>query len=329
MRPLLFVSLLAGLLLALACGGAEDDERAGDIIHRLFKAALTQDPGRLESFSGELPPDLVERADVPLYPDSDLIVSFREPVTVGDLDVEAEGGQEGTPEPVLYLILLDTGDSRQRVLRFYEKMLDQDPWQLMDSFSTEEVDTLSFSKVDDADISGAVSIAEGGGDERTTVFISLQDAGALSAEEPEFELGESLLLPKRFPADVPAYEGATITDTAFSRAPGNESFLLIFLTGDPQDQVIDFYRGVFEGNGWTVEEGDVFGLEGRVTFRDLSGDIQGEVAADRFSLDRDLTEVIVRVQVNPAREEPESGEETPEPSPTVPEETPATPARSS
>ncbi len=328
MRPLILVPLLAALLLAVACGGAEDSERAGDIIHRLFVAALTQDPGRLEGFSGKLPPDLTERMDVPLYPDADLIVSFREPVAVGDQDVEPEADQEGTPEPVLYLILLDTGDDRDRVFRVYEKLLDQDPWQLVDSYSTQEVDTLSFSKVDDADISGAVSIAHGGKDGRTTIFISLQDAGALSVEEPEFELGESLLVPRHFPADVPEYDGATVTDTAFSRAPANESFLLIFLTPDAQNQVIDFYREAFEDNGWTVEEGEVFGLEERITFRDSSGDIQGEVAADRFSLDRQLTEVTVRVQVNPAREEPEGGDGTPGSSPSLPQRTPATPGRS-
>lgn len=325
MRPLFALSLLTALLLATACGDGQSDDRTGDIVHRLFMAALTQDPGRMESFVGELPPDLIAKIDLPLYPGADLVVSIREPVPLGDLDVAGDDSEESEPEPVLYFVLLDTADSRDRVFQFYEETLDEDPWQLESSSSSVDVARLWFLNVEDSDISGQVAISHGGAEERTTILISLEDAGALSAGEQPFEPGDSLPVPKEFPPDVPPYDGAIITESAFFRAPQSESSLLIFLTLDSQGDVIGFYREEFEANGWNVEEGSVFGLEERITFSDDAGDLQGEVVADRFSLDRTYIEVTVRIQVNPARETEEDGDETPTSSPTPLDATPVSP----
>lgn len=309
MRPLFPLALLAGSLVILTAGcGHGDDGRSAGIIHRLLLAAGTEDSGALESFVGELPDGLP--VTPPLYRDADLIVSSRQPAPVGDLgagaDPDASGGS--VPQPTLYLIVLDTNDAREPVFAFYEEMLDVDPWQLESSFSTEQLDTLQFSNVEDIDIIGVVSIAHGGEDEGTSILISLQDAGAFLEEEPPFELGASLLVPKAFPRDVPLYRGSTVTDTAFFREPRSESFLLIFLTTDSQEDVIGFYREEFGQRGWKVTEGAGYGLEERIDFRDESSDIQGQVLADRFSPARSYTEVTIQVQVNPARDANEPGE---------------------
>ncbi len=298
MAPLLLLALVAG------CGG-EDEGRTAGIIHRLLAAAGADGSGALESFAGRLPDDLP--VTPPLYPGADLIVSSQQPASLADLGVVAAPDASGTdtPYPLLFFIVLDAADPREEVFAFYEEELDEDPWQLEASISGADLDTLQFVNVDDVDIAGAVSISGGGEDDRTSILISLQDAGSFRAEEPPFELGPSLALPKEFPEDVPLYRGATITDTAFFRSPGDESFLIIFLTRDSQSEVIDFFREEFEELGWVVTEGSAAGLTDRINFRGERGDIQGDVLADRFLEDRRFTEVSIRVQLNPAREPPD------------------------
>jgi len=306
-RSLTGLILVAAVLGAAACGGGASDDRTAGIIHRLLLAAGVDDAGSFESFVGALPDDLP--VDVPQYPGADLIVSSQQPAPLGGLDDPPADAGGNVPEPVLYFIVLDTDDERDKVLAFYEQELDADPWQLESSFSTAQLDTLQFVNVRDTDISGAVSIARGGDDDRTSILISLQDAGAFREEALEFELDESLPAPKEFPADVPLYENGTITGTAFFREPGSESFLIIFLTTDSQDAVIAFYREAFEERGWTVTDGEPFGLEERIDFNDDALDIQGELIADRFPQARDYTEVRLQVQLDPARAPPD--EETP------------------
>ncbi|MEX0786304.1 MAG: hypothetical protein WD939_06685 [Dehalococcoidia bacterium] len=307
MRIVLPVVLLSTLFVAAACSPGGDNDRMADIIHGLLLAAGTEGSESLESFVGELPPDLP--AEPPLYPEASLVVSSRQPAP---FDFEASPGADpaAAAQPVLYFIVLDTPDSRDDVFSFYESALDQDPWQVQGSFSTAELDTLQFFNVDDIDIAGAVSIAEEGGGDRTLVLISMQDAGAFLDEQPPFELKPSLPAPKEFPPDVPLYAGATVTGTAFFREPGSESFLLVFLTTDAQEDVIEFYREAFQGYGWTVQDTSSFGLEGQIDFRDASGDIQGDVLADRYPRSRDYTEVRIQVEVNPSRVP--AGEATPD-----------------
>ncbi len=253
------------------------------------------------------------------------MVSTRQPSAGAGSGLDA--GTPTAPRSVLYFIALDTSDPRADVASYYEEEVDKDPWQLEDAVSTKDLDVYRFSSVEDADITGAVVIARGQDDGRTSVFISLADAGAEIADEPPYEPGESLSLPKEFPEDVPVYEGATITSTAFFQAPGNQGFLLVLVTTDSQDDVIEFYRSEFEDLGWTVEDTGGANLASGIDFRDGGGDIQGSVTADRFAQDRDFTEVRIQVQTTPGREpSPGDGEddttpteeETPERSPTAP-----------
>ena len=293
------------LLLALAGCGGDDEGRTAGIIHRLLVAAGADGSGTLESFAGRLPDDLP--VTPPLYPGADLIVSSRQPASLADLGALPAPDASGTDSayPLLFFIVLDAADSREEVFAFYEEELDEDPWQLEASISGPDLDTLQFVNVDDVDIAGAVSISRGGEDDRTSILISLQDAGSFRTEELPFELGPSLALPKEYPQEVPHYPGATITDTAFFRSPGDESFLIIFLTSDSQSEVIDFFREEFEELGWAVTEGSAAGLTDRINFRGERGDIQGDVLANRFLEDRHFTEVSIRVQLNPAREPPD------------------------
>lgn len=310
MRNLLRLALVAASLAPFwaACStSSSDNEAIASLVHRLLLAAGTETSGDLESFIGRLPDGLPE--EPPRYPDAELIVSSRQPAPA----TGQTGATPGTPRPMLYFIVLDTPDGRADVYDYYERALDEDPWQLEAAFSSEQLDTLQFSDVADADITGAISIAPGGGDGRTSILISLQDAGAFVEEPPPFQLGESLAVPKEFPASLPVYEGATVTQTAFLREPGSQSFLLIFLTTDSQDNVLEFYRGAFQANGWSALAGTPFGLAERLDFQDEAGEIQGQLLADRFADDQQYTEVRLQVQLSPARPPGPTGEPTPEP----------------
>ncbi|MEX1253968.1 MAG: hypothetical protein WEE64_06475 [Dehalococcoidia bacterium] len=309
------LALLSGALLlaTVACDSA-DDERIAALIRGLLLAGRSADAGEMETFVGELPPDLP--VEPPLYPDAETVVSSQQPATTS---APTEDGTEAPAQGMLYFIVLDTEDKRAGVAEFYERELDEEPWQLEDTASTRNQDVFYFSDASDPDISGVVAVARGEDDERSSVFISLQDAGAEIVEEPPFELSETLALPKEFPEDIPVYDGSTVTSTAFHRAPGTESFLVIVLTTDAQDDVIDFYREAFEELGWTVEDTPAEGLATSIEFSDESGDIQGTVTADRFAQDNDYTEVTIQIQATPSLEPagdetstPEDGD-TPEP----------------
>lgn len=307
--PLLLVLATSLIVITTACGSSgSSDDRVASIIHRLLLAAGTTDTSQLESFTGELPPGLP--LEPPLYGGAEIIVSSRQPAPVGQ---GAPTPEAGAPQPILYFIVLDTADSRGDVFTFYEEALDAEPWQLDGTFSTADLDTIQFTDVKDPDLSGAVSIAGGGDDGNTSILISLQDAGAVLEDQPPFSAGESLPVPKDFPEDIPLYRGAINTSTAFFREPGNESFLLIFLTKDDQADAIEFYRGELEALGWTVEDSEPFATETRITFEDDAGDVFGSVLADVFARAEGYVEVRIQVAVNPDRAPGPSGSETPSP----------------
>ena len=297
MRSLFLLALLTGSLLLAACGAGDDggddgseDNAAAGIVHRLLLAGDVGSPGTLESFAGSLPPGL--RVAPPQYPNADLIVSNR---------------RRNEPAGVRYFIILDTGARRSPVFEFYEEALDASPWRLEAAASSAEVDTLEFSLVDDADINGVVEIARGQDDDRTSIFISLQDAGAV-LEAPPFQLGESLPLPAVFPPEVPLYEGAIITGTVYFPLPAADTFLLIFLTEANKDDVIAFYRRAFEELGWTVEDSPVSGPGESIDVRDEGRDLRGNVFADRFPDDRRFTEVRLELQLNRSPSPADGGE---------------------
>lgn len=294
MRSLFLLALLTGSLLLAACGdggdGGGEENAAAGIVHRLLLAGELGGPGPLESFAGSLPPGM--RVTPPQYPNADLIVSNR---------------RRNEPEGVRYFIILDTGARRSQVFEFYEEALGAPPWQLEASASSAELDTLEFSLVDDADINGVVEIVRGQDDDRTSILISLQDAGAVLAEPP-FELGESLPLPEAFPPDVPVYEGAIVTGTVYFASPAADTFLLIFLTEANQDDVIAFYRQAFEELGWTVEDSSGSGLGDSIDVRDEGLDLRGNVSADRFAGDRRFTEVRLELQLNRSQAPADGGE---------------------
>jgi hypothetical protein len=300
-RPALALVLVAALLALAgafaACGESSSDEETAGVVHRLLLAALAQDPESLESFPGDLPPDMP--ADVPVYPGGEVIVSARE---IRPPDDAIEEPAAGDPVVALYFILIGTRDESADVFAYYSEALDEDPWQIEQTVATSELQRIDFSLIADPDVGGTLDIARGRGDEATTIIISIQDSGAEQIGDAEYELPESLPVPAQWPPEVPIYEGATITSSAFVREPGRESILVTFLTEDSQDDVVAFYRSTFTKLGWLVEDVATDDLSDRFSFGDRGDEINGDLRADRFGRDRDYTEVAISIQQQPGRE---------------------------
>ena len=289
-RLLIFFLALAVLPVAAACAGGDgDNERVAGVVSRML--ALGQPAGAsVQHFAGRLPDDMP--VELPSYPGSTLMASLRQVVS----------------DDAVYFIVLDTADSPDEVLQYYEEAFSEDPWQVEATSSTEELTALQFSKVDDANISGGVAVNQSlEGDGRSSIFMSLEViSGAGEEEEEPFQLGASRPLPRDFPSDIPIYDGSTVIATAHVRSPGNQDFLITFLSQDPQDEVIEYYREEFEARGWSVVDEPSEGFASSISFQDsASPEISGTISADVFAEEGDYTQVDMQLRVSSGRAQPE------------------------
>ena len=282
--PLLFVAWLATGVLALAfagCGGGGDQTER--IVERLLTSGQEQDT-QVRTFVGEMPSEMPW--DVPRYPGSKILASF----------VLEQAGQS------TYFIMLDSDDAAADVLNFYEGAFDEDPWQVEGFISGREAMAIQFSKIDDANVSGGLSVdvlSKGG----SGVTLSVQRIEESGAQEDEpFELEASRPLPSTFPSEVPLYPGATVTDTTWLRSAGAVEFLVTLLTADAQDDVIEFYRGEFTDRGFTVvdEAGEGFAIV--LSFSEpATGELEGRLTTDVFQEDAAYTQVDIQLRVGSAQ----------------------------
>jgi hypothetical protein len=78
------------------------------------------------------------------------------------------------------------------------------------------------------------------------------DGGSLTvtgADGQKIQVGSGASLPDAWPADVPAYPGATITSSFAmpGTEPGRSAVNASFASTDPADKVIGFYKAQFSG----------------------------------------------------------------------------------
>jgi len=280
--PLVFLAWLAAAVLALAlagCGGGADGDQTARIVERLLTSGQDQNT-QVRTFVGEMPSEMPW--DVPRYPGSKVLASF----------VLEQAGQS------TYFIMLDSDDAADQVLQFYEGAFDEDPWQVEGFISGREAMAIQFSKIDDANVSGGLSVdglSEGGSGAVLSVQ-QIEESGA--QEEQPFELGASRPLPSTFPSEVPLYPGATVTDTTWLRSAGGVEFLVTLLTTDAQEDVVKFYRGEFADRGFTVADEAGEGSAVVLSFsQPATGGLEGRLTADVFQEDAAYTQVDVQLQV--------------------------------
>lgn len=197
--------------------------------------------------------------------------------------------------------MLDTRASREDVFAYYEKALDEKTWQLEASASVHDADRLDFSNASDPDISGIVQIVPGEDGGSTSIFISIQDAGARLAETatttPEHALPEPVPLLDRFPKEVPTPPDAVATSTAYQHAATTESFLLILETEDTRENIVAFYKDAFEKLDWAANTVTPVANEQRLDFSNTDSTLTGELIIQRSQDDPRLTEIDVRVRL--------------------------------
>jgi hypothetical protein len=248
--------------------------------------------GDIESFKKQTPPGWPK--DLPAYPGSTLVVSFL---------IRSDQGNS-------YFVIYQTGDNPDAVLKYFQDKLDKDPWQVEVAQSSTDFTGVRFSRPDNADVQGDLSVNHSDLDNRTTIYFSYQDLKPSSQAAPTpkpFKLPVSKDLPPGFPADVPIFAGkspSTVTGTYLQRGGGGTNYLVTFLTKEQQDDVIAYYKSEFGKKGWTVTDSKSksSGFELAIDFQDGPRQLlQGSIHADTFQDDASYTEVSLLLQVSSSR----------------------------
>ncbi|HLG10614.1 MAG TPA: hypothetical protein VI876_02540 [Dehalococcoidia bacterium] len=286
-------ALIVGILVYALAGGDSGSGGGGNaagIVDGIVGLKSNSNQ-RVESYKGRLHPDFP--ADFDLYGGSKAVVSF------------AVVSAEGTS----MISFLTTSASIDDVYEYFQKTLDEDPWQLEFGQLNDEGAVVQFSRPDNADVSGAVVLYYSELDDVTSIRIHYEDVSAAltpGTGASNFQVGQSRPLPPGFPSDIPVYEadaGTIVLDTGFQRGQGGQAFAVTFLTKDSQDDVIKFYTDEFGGRGWTTTDTSPGGTSFAVSvdFADKAQTVSGSVSADSFEDDSAYTKVELVVQVTSGR----------------------------
>lgn len=265
---------------ALSGGGADRAEANVASVINAFSQGQGSDTMR--RYEGELPPGLPE--DLPSYPGARVVSSL----------VQITG------EDATFLVVYDTGASRDDVASDLTHRFSADPWQIDQGQENRDGTLRQFSRIDDADVSGIFLVADSTGGDLTTIFVSVQAvSGAADAEIGGFEPVASKALPEGFPSELPHYPDAIVIETMFQKDSGANTFVASYIAQAKASSVLDQYRSELEDAGWTVGDGPApdDGSDGQaLTFEDESGEITGNVIAATFAEDEDYTRIDVQVR---------------------------------
>ncbi len=195
------------------------------------------------------------------------------------------------------------------VYNYYLDALDKDPWQVDVSRNSEDFTGIQFSRPDNADIQGSVTINHSDLDNSTSIFVIVADTsqGAIASPSGDYTPPSSRALPPDFPTDIPVYQGndqSVVTDTYFQRDPGTNSFLVTFVTKDADQDIVDYYKKEFSDRGWNVSDAPPTAGDFSLTIQFDDGntqDLQGTIRADALADDPSYTEVTLFLQVSATR----------------------------
>jgi hypothetical protein len=242
-RLLLMVGLLSLLAVASACGGGGEK-----------KVTLPGGDGEAKvTIGGELPKEFPD--DFPIFKGANL---------TGTVAAEQEG-KTG------YVATWEADASTQEVTDFYKGALDKDPWKTAGVFTSSEGTLISFTRADDENFGGAVTIS-GNGKTQVAVFVG-EGAGqapsgeATTEEQPtpekkatpeeeetptQAELPDEVALPDNYPSDVaPIPSGARVIEASSFTTGGQTTVAVSYLTKEDPESVGDFYGAEVPGNGWS------------------------------------------------------------------------------
>lgn len=279
-RRFLFLLLLGGLLLSACIGGNKSDEKAAAVVKQVLQVGQGTDAD-IDVYVNKLPPGMP--AGIPIYQGARIISSFR---------ILDETGES-------FFILAETKDDLTKMLAFYEEQMDKDPWQVQGATNADTVTALRFTNTNDVGLEGTIAAHKGKEKgEVNSIMVTVQRSGTGKEQRRElFTLGESKPLPRGFPQSVPIYANATVTSTTWLRRLGNIDFSVTYLTKDPQDKVIEFYKAQLPKGGWKVTGTTDDGADIILNFEDeKDAQLGGVISATVFDKDSSYTEISVRVR---------------------------------
>jgi len=283
-------AVVVGILVYVFAGGSSSGGggNAAGIVEGLLR--LNPDSNtQVDSYKGELPADLP--SDIPLYAGADPVVSFA---------IVTPGGTN-------FFVVLTTEDPADEVFSFFRTELDADPWQVEIGQTGSQVTGIQFTRPDNADVSGVITVHRSDLDDVTSILLTYEDLSAAltpGTGPTAALLGQSRPLPLNFPETVPIYgaDGETIVIDSYSqRGQGGQLFAVTFLTQDSQDDVIDYYKGEFAAQNWEVTDStntDATSFAVGIEFDDGEETLNGQLTADTYEEDASYTRVDLVVQVS-------------------------------
>jgi len=255
-RLLLMVGLLGLLAAASACGGGGEK-----------KVTLPGGDGEVQvTTGGELPKQFPD--DFPIFEGAKL---------TGTVTGEQEG-QSG------FFVTWETDASPDDVTDFYKEALDKDPWKTAGVFTTSDGAMITFTRADNENFGGGVTVASSDGKTQFVVFMGegagvAPSAEATTEEQPtprteatpkeeqpaaQAELPDEVALPNGYPSDVaPIPSGARVTDASSFTADSQTTVAVSYLTKEDPESIGDFYSAEVPGDGWSEtsrlsSDGEVF-----------------------------------------------------------------------
>ena len=94
---------------------------------------------------------------------------------------------------------------------------------------------------------------------------------------------------------MPPYDGSIITQSAYTKQAGGQSFAVTYITKDGASAVLDHYRTKLADAKLTVTDGDASTatLEDAevLDFSDAEKSIQGEIVVGKFAQDAAYTQI--------------------------------------
>jgi hypothetical protein len=287
------LALAGAVAWLLVSDGGNGGDRANADVASIVNAFSSQQGATTTRYEGKVGPGFPK--DVPTYPGAHLVSSV----------VQVSGSDAS------YLVVYDTGDKRDAVAKYYEDSLAKDPWQIQGGQVDRNGTVHQFSNTGDPNVTGLVLVAESNDDKVTTILESVQVvSGAKAAESTPYAPGESKPLPAGFPSTVTAYPGSTTIESAFRKQPQGNTYIASFVTKDDAAKVLDYYRGEFQKNGWTVQDGDGSTPTDpsatptepatAISFSDTKSQVSGGITTAKLDEDNSYTRIDVQVATGAA-----------------------------
>ncbi len=105
------------------------------------------------------------------------------------------------------------------------------------------------------------------------------DSVTITGEDGDVTIAGGEEIPAPFPDDFPLYDDADLDSASSIESAGDTSYYLSMVSGDSSDDVYEWYKTEFEGEGWEiVSDMNTSGDEGMTAIVSVKkGDVDGSI----------------------------------------------------